>query len=322
MAAADYEFEAREDRLEQEECARYGNANNEQFTTLYYPQSRYDYLSKATKISSGMDYAVLQNARCSKCNGKVDYTTFRRFRGDSEYCLNCLKVMGCCILPGSDNVLFPDLIAMIMSFLPEYFHATRAARVSKLWLSCFNFDHTHESDLMALKRDWISREIFFRSRAVLSPEGVARLETFTARFDLGALLGDWMDNSFKTRYHWLRLCCSIAESSFYAAEYGILRSRMSGNPTYTEGANYFAMCVPVSAKDSLKCNVYRIPLVLKSGGTIQTALADADASFSAVVHTKEGKTIDITFDPRNGTLVGPEHLAVTKKKAWQRCLFC
>jgi hypothetical protein len=316
------EFVAREDRLQQEESDRYGNAMDDRFTTLYYPQSRYDY-NLSQSVLAAMDFAVLEDPCCTRCKSHVRYSTFRRVRGDSEFCVDCLRTMGCCILRGSEHVLFPDLVAVIMSFLPEYYHATRAARVSRMWLSCFNFDHTHESDLMALKRDWISREIWFRSRAVLSAEGNARLQAFIARFDLGALLGEWVDNTVKTRYRWLRLCSAIAESAFYVSKYGIMCSRMSGNPTYSEEANMCVMSVPLIGVDRARCNVYRIPRSLMSGGTIDAVLSDADATFSATVHTTNGKTLDIEFDARNGTIVGPDDTPMmSKKKRWHRCIFC
>ncbi|CUG86141.1 Hypothetical protein, putative [Bodo saltans] len=312
------EFVAREDRLQQEESDRYGNTRDDRFTVLYYPQSRYDYnVSKA--VLASMDFAVVDDPSCARCRSHVRYSTFRRVRGDSEYCVDCLKKMGCCILPGSDNVLFPDLIAMIMSFLPEYYHATRAARVSKMWLSCFNFDHTHESGIMALKRLWISREIYFRN--MLSSPNYEVVQAFIARFDLGALLGDWIDDSFKSRYHWLKLCCSIAESAHYTKLYGIERSRTHGIPTYTQEAGSLVMSVRLN-NDASRSNVYRIPSALLGGGTIQAVLHDPDASFSARLHTKYGEVLDVVFDTPTGTVaILPDSNAI-QRPWWYCCIFC
>jgi hypothetical protein len=269
-------------------------------------------------VLAAMDFAVLEDPCCTRCKSHVRYSTFRRVRGDSEYCVDCLRTMGCCILRGSEHVLFPDLIAVIMSFLPEYYHATRAARVSRMWLSCFNFDHTHESGIMALKRDWISREIYFRN--MLSSPNYEVVQAFIARFDLGALLGDWIDQNFKSRYRWLKLCCSIAESAHYTKVYGIERSRTHGIPTYSQEANMLVMSVRLN-HDASRFNVYRIPAALVAGGTITDVLRDPEASFTARLHTKYGELLDVVFDTPTGTIAIRSDLNATARP-WYCCSIC
>lgn len=324
---SDEEFVSKEERLQRDELARYGD-DSSRFTTMYYPQSCALFDPTAEALAA-LEIAP-QQPHCALCHSRLDNSTFRRFKGEREYCLVCLRRMGCCIHANSEHFLFPDLVAVIMSYLPEYYHATRAARVSRLWLSCFNFDHNHESDVMALKREWIGRELYFRNHSkALSVAGAWRLLEFQRRFDLGALLGEWMDGKRKSQFRWANLCRLIAESDFYASEYKLEATRRQVPPTFLQTPHGFSMTVPLQ-NDPSRVNTYTIPSVLAKGGTMQHVIDDADAAFSATVHTTDGNVMSVSFDAATGVLVLPPgevdnrgaEEEPRKKKSWFRCSLC
>lgn len=224
------DFVSEEDQQMLEEYALYGK-HSERFTAMYYPQSRDQYAPSVLERERVVLVPTKQQQRCSSCAGELGYSVQRCFQAESTYCTNCLRKMGCCVLPKAKphhedfasstfappSGLIADVISHILSFIPEYFQVARLARVSKVWLGVYNYGTRHESDIVKLKRYWISREIYYQFERKRNNPVIIK---FCARFDLGALLGEWCDPTVhKDAMRWLNLCRLIALSEFYREEF-------------------------------------------------------------------------------------------------------